>query len=665
MRLRIVKFFKKTWAVLCKKFDKAFYKGGWRQFLWLFVILFVFVLLGLWMAASYNVNCWRVIELMLDPGSFCDSFKNGGSVWFQLIVTLVGAVVFTSLLINAIGNFIDRRVDRYRNGGIAYDVDDHILILGSGSMAVNLIKTLLQDERNVKRDIVIMTSNDAEELRAYVLSEIPKEKSKNIYVYYGSRVRKETLNKLDAFQTTAIYIIGEDNEPAHDSVNMKCYEILKNVCSCSEKVIKCYLVLEHMTSMQLFYYKQDSASTDKLHLTVINSLENIAQRVLVSRYYKEGVKYPALDRDGIGVNDDKYVHLVIVGMSQMGYAMAVTAAHVCHFPNFVSKGKRTKITFVQSDIRQEMDFFIGRYNDLMKLSYWKYVNFDSPELCMESAPDKEYVDTSVDSKGFLDIEWEFIDGGIETENVRTYIKQCVTDSDESELLTIALCNEEAETNASSALFLPDTVYENHIPVFVYQPGGDQMIKIIRDSSLYMDIYPFGMKSDSMDKQYLDRVKRARRIKYLYDMEDKYIKMPSDDELQEKWFCTQYAFQQSNTYAANSIPFKMRSIGNYTRRKLTNDEIDILSVVEHNRWNVERLLMGFKPYSVKDRKFFISVLTSDDEVKKKELSDKLKKKKVECFKHKDIAPYDELLPDSKAYDKLIVRNIIDVLGDENE
>ena len=396
-----MRFFKKTWAVLCKKFDKAFYKGGWRQFLWLFVILFVFVLLGLLMAASYNVNCWRVIELMLDPGSFCDSSKNGGSVWFQLIVTLVGAVVFTSLLINAIGNFIDRRVDRYRNGGIAYDVDDHILILGSGSMAVNLIKTLLQDERNVKRDIVIMTSNDAEELRAYVFSEIPKEKSKNIYVYYGSRVRKETLNKLDAFQTTAIYIIGEDNEPAHDSVNMKCYEILKNVCSCSEKVIKCYLVLERMTSMQLFYYKQDSASTDKLHLTVINSLENIAQRVLVSRYYKEGVKYPALDRDGIGVNDDKYVHLVIVGMSQMGYAMAVTAAHVCHFPNFVSKGKRTKITFVQSDIRQEMDFFIGRYNDLMKLSYWKYVNFDCPELCMESAPDKEYVDTSVDSKGFL------------------------------------------------------------------------------------------------------------------------------------------------------------------------------------------------------------------------------------------------------------------------
>lgn len=664
MGLVMIKYFKKIWATFCKRFDKAFYKGGWRQFVWLFVILALFVILGLWTCTSYGVDRWRVIELMLDPGSFCDS-SDDGNVWFQLVLTLIGAVVFTSLLINAIGNFIDRRVDRYRNGGIAYEVDDHILILGSGLMVTNLIKTLLQDEENVKRDIVILTSNDAEELRAHVFSEIPRHKSKNIYIYYGSRVRKETLNKLDAFQTTAIYIIGEDNEPAHDSVNMKCYEVLKNVCSCSEKVIKCYLVLEHMTSMQLFYYKQDSASTDKLHLTVINSLENIAQRVLVSRHYKENVKYPALDRNGIGVNDDKYVHLVIVGMSQMGYAMAVTAAHVCHFPNFVSKGKRTKITFVQSDIRQEMDFFIGRYNDLMKLSYWKYVNFDRMELSIESAPDKEYVDTSVDSKGFLDIEWEFIDGGIETENVRTYIKQCVNDSAKSELLTIVLCNDEAETNAASALFLPDIVYENHIPVFVYQPGGDQMIKIIRDSSLYMDIYPFGMKTDSMDKQYLDRVKRARRIKYLYDMKNKYIKMPSDDELQEKWFCTQYAFQQSNTYAANSIPFKLRSIGNYTRRKLTNDEIDILSIVEHNRWNVERLLMGFRPYSVKDRKFFISVLTSDDKVKKNEMSDKLKKKKVGCFKHKDIAPYDELLPDSKIYDKLIVRNITDVLGDEDE
>ena len=106
-----------------------------------------------------------------------------------------------------------------------------------------------------------------------------------------------------------------------------------------------------------------------LRLTVINSLENTAQRVLISRFYREGEFYPALDRNGIHVSDDKFVHFIIVGMSPIGYAMAVTAAHVCHFPNFHSRGLRTKITFIQTGIRQEMNFFLGRYDSLMKLSY--------------------------------------------------------------------------------------------------------------------------------------------------------------------------------------------------------------------------------------------------------------------------------------------------------
>lgn len=52
----------------------------------------------------------------------------------------------------------------------------------------------------------------------------------------------------------------------------------------------------------------------------------------------------------------------MVGMSQMGYSIATTAAHVCYFPNYRKKGIRTKITFIQSDIRQEMDFLTGQYS---------------------------------------------------------------------------------------------------------------------------------------------------------------------------------------------------------------------------------------------------------------------------------------------------------------
>lgn len=269
----IVKMIKAVWTCLRKSFDKAFYKGKGSQFVWLIFLLIIGGGIGLIISSCFNVKGWRVIELLLDPGSFCGSSTNNGNVIFQLLMTLLGAVLFTSLLIGSVGNFLERRIDRYRNGGVAYDVDDHILIIGAGSMLVNLIKSLLEDEANTKRDIVILTSKDAEEVRAHVFSEIPKKYTRNIYVYYGSRVRKDTLNKLDAFQTKAVYLLGEDDEPAHDSINMKCYEALTEVCERSQRTIECYMVLERLTSLQLFYYRQDNVSSGKLRLTVVNSLE--------------------------------------------------------------------------------------------------------------------------------------------------------------------------------------------------------------------------------------------------------------------------------------------------------------------------------------------------------------------------------------------------------
>ena len=260
----MIKKIKVIWTFLRKHFDKALYKGGWMQFILLAAFVSFLCAVGVGVSSCFNVDGWRVIELLLDPGSFCDSDEEKcgkANIYFQLIVTLLGAVFFTSLLIGSIGNFLERRIDRYRNGGVAYEVDDHILIIGASSLLVNLIKSLLEDEANTKRDIVILTSKDAEEVRSHVFSEIPKKYTRNIYVYYGSRVRKDTLNKLDAYQTKAIYLLGEDDEPAHDSINMKCYEVLSEVCKRSQHTIECYMVLERLTSLQLFYYRQNNVSS--------------------------------------------------------------------------------------------------------------------------------------------------------------------------------------------------------------------------------------------------------------------------------------------------------------------------------------------------------------------------------------------------------------------
>ena len=649
---------------LFKKFDKAFYRSRGDQFLWLISIVFITTLIFIILGNLTGIKALRIIELIIDPGSFVGSDKNGGCIFIQLITTIAGAVVFTSLLINAFGNWLDRRIECYKKGSVFYDFDNHILILGANSMLLNILKALIKTECNKNRDIVILTIGDAEDIRSMIYSEIMKDKAENIYVTYGSRVRKEILQKLDAHEAKSIYILGEDDEPTHDSTNLRCYEILKNICSHSKNSIECYMILERAATLQHFYYKHDNDSTNELHLTVINSLENISQRVIVSREYNENTMYPALDRNGIGEESDKYVHLIIVGMSQMAYFMSTTAAHVCHFPNFRTKRLRTKITFIQDNISQEMSFFVSRYQNLMNLSFYKYINPKNPHLNKENFPKEEYIDIKSDKKGFLDVEWEFIDSGIESTVVREYIENISKDNS-NEYITFAFCDTKPEVNIAAAQNLPFSIYLKDIPIFVYQPGGGDVIYSANKTSIYKNLYPFGIKTDCYDKQYQNRMIFARRIKYLYDLEKDglpFTKMPTDKELLKTWYNdgNPYVFQQSNLYSANSIPFKLRSLGKTNKYKLTEHEIEIISVTEHNRWNIERLLLGFRAYTLAERIRIKDIINGPNKQEKEDIKNIINKNKKESFIHKDIAPYDELTEETKKYDKSIVQNIIEVI-----
>lgn len=654
--------FRRFKGLAFKRFDRDFYKSKGFQFLWLLGFFAVCWLFSMLVGEIGGVRPWRVMELLLDPGCFAGSEDEKCSVWIQLAITFIGAVCFTSFLINAIGNWLDRRVEAFRQGHVIYEFDDHILILGAGSMLLNLLKSLTAQSENADRDIVVQTSGDVESIRSLISSEIPEKQAQNIYVVYGRRSHRESLMKLDAFETKAIYILGEEDEPIHDATSLECLALLRDICNRAKRAIDCYITLERMSSVQHFYYRADSGSTDKLHISVINELENAAQRVLVSREYGKDKLYPALDRNGIHAESITGVHLVIAGMSQMAYALAATAAHICHFPNFRTNGVRTRITFIKEDIRKEMDFFLGRYQSLMELSYYRYTNLNNPQENKEHFPDKQYLHPQEDRKGFLDIEWEFIDGGIESEGARKYLEQCCENEGKTEYLTIAICGNDPETNVAASMYLPHCIYDKAIPVFVYQPGSGEVLRSAKQTDRYSNLYPFDMKSDSYDKRYDRRITSARRIAYLYTLANngkKFENMPSEETLKKMWFDTQYAFQQSNLYAANSIPTKLRSI-EITGGRLSQEQVETLSETEHNRWNTERLLVGFRAYPLAQRQTFKKIIENGDADSRTKCKNDLDLKKKTMFLHKDIAPYDELLQSSKEYDRAIVENILEVM-----
>ena len=66
------------------------------------------------------------------------------------------------------------------------------------------------------------------------------------------------------------------------------------------------------------------------------------------------------------------------------------------------------------------------------------------------------------------------------------------------------------------------------------------------------------------------------------------------------------------------------------KPLSDEEVEVLARLEHNRWNVEKLLMGFRKAHKDEDKYEA----------KAESKAKLKKNK-DRFIHHDIRPYDQL------------------------
>ena len=600
------------------------------------------------------------MELMLDPGAFVNSDGPDGHgipLFLSFLITLSGTVLFTAVIITVLGNILSNRISEFKKGLVRYDFDHHILIIGANSMLVNILKEVAEDKELSKKQVVVLTNSDTEALRDSISVKFPGYTSKlDVMFMYGSREQEEALKYVQVDEADVIYILGEDDEIDHDSKTIKCWKSICKLCSNINRSVPCYLVVDRMSSFHVFQFS-NNGENNNIKLTVVNSLENWAQRVLVARDYTEGLKYPSI----IGSNSEEYakdVRFVVFGMTQMAYAMATTVAHIVHKPHFKcgADAKRTKITFIMPDILQEMNFFKGHYENLFKLSHSSYSQYENGEWKTEKyLPDEKYGD-------FLDVEWEFVDGSIEDGYIRDLLCKYANNKDEK--LSIAICNHRTEGNISASLYMPGEIYEKGVPVFVYQPNEGDILKLANLSVRYGNVYPFGMKQECYDPLFTKRLYKAKRIKYLYSQQDCnqiYAGMPANPELDALWDTIQsYVLMYSNIYAANSIPVKQELMGRNPDNpdmcsSFTDEEVECLAEMEHNRWNMEKLLMGFSALTTDQRKELVE-LSKVDVKKFRLINTELKETR---FKHKDITPYCDLPEDSKEYDRAIVRNIMDV------
>ena len=204
-------------------------------------------------------------------------------------------------------------------------------------------------------------------------------------------------------------------------------------------------------------------------------------------------------------------------------------------------------------------------------------------------------------------------------------------------------------NFAFGMNMPDEVYDNEIPVFIRQNRSDNFVtnlrladtkqedkklaycvvengnlKTVLKDARYAHVYPFGMNDSCFNKDdfYLNIAMLINFLYcYLYTNNNDMEALKKDkaqnvwDEAKKEWKELTVSLKWSNLYNTYNISCKLSSILairkqnnlNYPvndwkdLKDLTDDEIKLIAETEHNRWNVEKLLMGFrKPHFHEDK-----------------------------------------------------------------
>lgn len=368
-----------------------------------------------------------------------------------------------------------------------------------------------------------------------------------------------------------------------------------------------------------------------------------------------------LDREAIRMDSRKTVHLVLFGVSNQSESLAVHTALTAHYPNYCRDNSlRTRITWV-SDSQEDFHRFQQHYCNLLENSYRRIVTVNREDVeCKTLEP--KYKGQRDD---FVDVEWEFVEGGSD-DSILTYkLKKWA--NEQGQLLTIAFCYEDDERNVGDVLALPAEVHK-HTPVWV-RVKDETTLNFVKQSGQYSKIIPFGMENVELPDMSLF-IRMAQGVNYAYSQmrettEEEQrqglpemavaTEIPSEEELQRLWNNKKLntAKRWSNIYNAFTLRSKMHSLGHPvsewgTLFSISEKEVEALSEVEHNRWSVEELILGYMPTTEEEH------LAIQKDIKKR---DELKA----AFKHDDLRSYQELGADSTGlsvvrYDMGLIRTL---------
>ena len=640
-----------------KRISKTPARGVW-------IIAGIFALLMLMCALFSGTGVGKFISDMLSPVSMryysygkCDSEH---IKVFSVIAYALGVILLSGVLIPVVTNFLRNIGERYVSGTLVrYRWKGHTLFLGYDDLMLQTLKESLGTETNV----VVAVPDRVLEVRSRLGSFLLEKELALVEVVQCNMCDKEELMKRACVkEAVRVFLIGQPDDPTHDANNFKSLDVLSEIIKSEAHPDKAqpevYLYIRNRASFSLIQrqgYVRENNSVLHKRTNPFNFYENIAGNLLTG--FDRNVELMKLDyhssHKNLAVCPEKDVHLVILGMTEMGMALAREVLMVAHYP-----GHKVKITLVDENAREQMFYFIGRYKDLFKLCRYTFQDLDG----VETAPAQASIDEEM-----LDVSFEFIKGSVAHPELMKMLEAWA--GEEKQLLTLAICTNDSPQNMAVALYLPRTLVEgeNAVPVWVYQQGDDSL-KEFMSHNYYKSLRTFSPSEygglslcGSLAMEWAVEVGRA------------YEQSSMNSNKGKTWEgMTQYE-RWSSLYNVRSIIAKLRGLGYELQMddkadkkigitcflnnpptecaslELKYDQIVDLGRTEHTRWMVDTLTKGFRP-------------TTEDE-HAKVLSDKEHKNylKTTIFAHDDIRPFDQLSPQTAKYDIDMTQAMINAIN----
>lgn len=652
-------------------------------FLWVF--LATVVVFGLLWLIFMAVLGWNPGEAFLQLSNPSPHQQEEATImqWIAIIVmNLFGLFVVNGVVLTLWVNWVSNRKDRHNKGEARYNGifnKRFSVIIGGHPLIAGLAHELISNGNN--EYVLIQTLRNPEILRGELRGKIiDKEANNRIIIYSGNRVAGHELEDLHLDLAQAVYIIGESNRidgDSHDTINMQTWKLINELYHDDRDVrIPCHVMFEYQSTFRALQFTDLHPEGSKTFRFIPFSIyENWAQQVLIpSRQMEQSYYLPLEGNGGLPYDSDKRVHLIIVGMSKMGVELAIEAAHIAHYPNFLNPNvghPRTLITFIDRNARREMSFLKGQFRELFQIARWRYVKapeeisqpdndswniYDSGQaMSLRSIRDPYHWNDPLHDEDLrspycgrllgddlVDIDFEFIEGDVALPSVQKYMTDACEDHAHS-ITTIAICLSAASEAMSAALYFEPSVYEHAQQIWVYQTESGALVDALRhgltgqDNNKFSNLRPFGMLSQC---DYFTRIHGLlpKIVAYAYaclsrntTLADEYQKLAMNeliDAVETNWLSisdsggkSAVAKRWSNIYCANSFGSKIRSIGidECGDGPLMNNEVtNILAMVEHNRWVMEQLLLGFRPLP-KDYKGEIPVEDNDEKERLKALN----------------------------------------------